>query len=58
MTFDIAPHVVVDHTAKTLTVGGEEFPWCITKEGPQVRHENDTALVTLTFLAETAEEIR
>lgn len=55
MTYDFAPHVVIDHDAHTLTVGGTEFPWCLTKEGPQVRFENDTALVTLTFMADSAE---
>lgn len=55
MTYDFAPHVVIDHDTHTLTVGGTEFPWCLTKEGPQVRHEGDTALVTLTFMADSAE---
>ncbi|MGY0497034.1 hypothetical protein ACWZHB_00855 [Nocardia sp. FBN12] len=51
--------VVIDHTARTLHVDGEEFPWHITDSGPnfEIDDASGIALITVTFMADSVTEV-
>lgn len=57
---EAAKLVTLDLARKKLYVDGNEFPWCISEEGPQlgsVMAANEIRTVTLTFLTEDIEVI-